>query len=90
MQYIKPLLGLGLVALALYTGFVGISPWMILLLGVIFTAAYIQDKWFLWRDLFQRRDRVFYQSLLITYLIQFVVVAVLYVLGRSIGRLMGL
>jgi uncharacterized membrane protein YcjF (UPF0283 family) len=63
---------------------------MILLLGAIFTAAYIQDKWSLWRDLFQQRDRVFYQSLLITYLIQGVVVAVLYLLGHSIRRLMGL
>ena len=90
MQYIKPLLGLGLVAIAFYVGFVGISLWMILLVGVVFTAAYIQNKWFLWRDLFQRLDRVFYQSLLITYLIQVVVLAVLYLLGRSIGRLMGL
>ena len=90
MQYIKPLLGLGLVVIAFYVGFVGISLWMILLVGVVFTAAYIQDKWFLWRDLFQRRDRVFYQSLLITYLIQVVVVAILYLLGRSIRRLMGL
>lgn len=90
MQYIKPLLGLGLVAIALYVGFVGISPWMILLVGVVFTAAYIQNKWFLWRDLLQRRDRAFYQSLLITYLIQVVVVAILYLVGRGIGRLMGL
>ncbi|HEY9656322.1 MAG TPA: hypothetical protein V6C50_12630 [Crinalium sp.] len=90
MQYIKPLLGLGLVAIAFSVGFVGISPWMILLVGLVFTAAYIQDKWFLWHDLFQRRDRTFYQSLLITYLIQVVVVAILYLFGRGIGRLMGL
>ncbi|MBD2036346.1 hypothetical protein H6F86_03490 [Phormidium sp. FACHB-592] len=90
MQYIKPLLGIGLIAIALYVGFVGISPWIILLVGIVFTAAYIQDKWFLWHDLFQRRDRAFYQSLLITYLIQVVVVAILYLLGLGIGRLIGL
>ena len=89
MQYIKLFLGLGLLAIALYTGFVGIPLWIILVVGVLFTVAYIQGKWYLWRDLFQRRDQTLYRSLLITYLIQVIVVTVFYLLGSGIGRLVG-
>ncbi len=89
MQSIKLLLGLGLLAIALYTGFAGIPLWLIPLVGVLFTAAYLQGKWSLWRGLFQRRDRTFYQSLLITYAMQVVVVALFYLIGSGVARLVG-
>ncbi|MBW4691954.1 MAG: hypothetical protein KME27_09310 [Lyngbya sp. HA4199-MV5] len=87
MNVIKGLLGLGLLAIAIYTGFAKFPLWSVPLLALLFTAAYIQGKWYLWSDLFQQRSFKLYQSLLITYFIQMVVVGIFYLLGSGVARL---
>ncbi|KJH69631.1 hypothetical protein [Aliterella atlantica] len=88
MNFIKGLLGVGLLVSAIYTGFANFPLWSILLLSLLFTAAYIQGKWYLWHRLFQQQNRQLYQSLLVTYLIQAVVVFVFYLLGSGVARLL--
>ncbi|MBO3457676.1 hypothetical protein G7B40_008655 [Aetokthonos hydrillicola Thurmond2011] len=88
MDNVKLFLGIGLLLIGLYIGVADFSPWMIPLLGMVYTAAYIQGKWYLWAELFRRRNSKFYQSLVITYLIQTGLVFVLYWLGRGVGYLL--
>lgn len=75
---------------ALSCGFFEVPLWCVPLLAVPFTVGYIHGKWLLWRPLLQNRGKRFYQSLLATYLIQSVVVLILYLIGRGIGSLMGI
>ncbi len=86
---LKIAIGIGLLAIALYIGFAQFPLWSVPVLALPFTAAYIHGKWYLWRSLFERRDAKFYQSLVVTYLIQNVVVFIFYLLGSGIGRLVG-
>lgn len=88
MNAVKGFLGIGLLAIAIYTGFARFPLWSVPLLALLFTAAYIQGKWYLWRDLFQQQNRKLYQSLLVTYIIQTVVVFVFYLLGSGAARLL--
>jgi uncharacterized membrane protein YcjF (UPF0283 family) len=88
MNVVKGLLGFGLLAIALYVGFVKFPLWSVPLLALLFTAAYIQGKWHLWSGLFQQQNWKLYQSLLVTYLIQIVVVCVFYLLGSGAARLL--
>ncbi|MBW4475196.1 MAG: hypothetical protein KME45_33190 [Stenomitos rutilans HA7619-LM2] len=88
MNAIKGLLGLGLLAIVVYAGFAKLPLWSVPLLALLFTAAYIQGKWYLWSDLFQQRTFKLYQSLLATYLIQVVVVCIFYLLGSGVARLL--
>ncbi len=69
MNVVKGVFGVGPLAIAIYIGFAKFSLWSIPLLSLIFAAAYIQGKWYLWSDLFRQRSRKLYQSLLVTYLI---------------------
>lgn len=50
---LKGLLGIGLLAIAIAAGFAKLPLWSLLLLGIVFTAGYIQGKWYLWSDLFE-------------------------------------
>jgi hypothetical protein len=87
MNVVKGFLGIGLLAIAIYTGFAKLPLWSVPLLALLFTAAYIQGKWYLWSSLFQQQNRKLYQSLLVTYLIQTVVVGIFYLLGSGVARL---
>jgi hypothetical protein len=86
---LKGLLGLGLLAIAIYIGFAKLPLWSPLLLGLLFTAAYIQGKWYLWRDLFEQKSTKLVSSLLSTYVIQVILVGIFYLLGSGIARLFG-
>ena len=88
MSILKPILGLALVVLTILVGFSGAAQIWVLVLGALFTAAYINGKWMIWRDLFERRDRKFYQSLLATYAIETLLVFALYWLGRGVAGLL--
>jgi hypothetical protein len=44
MNFIKGLLGIGLLASAIYMGFANFPLWRVSLLSLFFTAAYIQSK----------------------------------------------
>ena len=87
MNFIKGLLGVGLLASAIYMGFANLPLWSVPMLSLFFTAAYIQGKWYLWNRLFGQQNRQLYQSLLVTYLIQTVLVFVFYLLGSGVARL---
>ncbi len=87
MNFIKGLLGVGLLASAIYVGFANLPLWSVLALSLFFTAAYIQGKWYLWNRLFQQQNLKLYKSLLITYLIQTVVVFIFYLIGSGVARL---
>ncbi|XGV94844.1 MAG: hypothetical protein ACAF41_19145 [Leptolyngbya sp. BL-A-14] len=87
MSGVKGLLGIGLLAIAPYAGFANLPLWSVPLLALLFTAAYIQSKWYIWSSLFQQQNRKLYQSLLVTYLIQAVVVGIFYLLGSGAARL---
>lgn len=86
-QSLKGLFGIGLLIIALYAGFVQLPLWSILLIGILFTIGCIQGKWYLWKDVFQTAGSRLYPSLITTYLIQVVVVAVFYLLGSGVVRL---
>lgn len=84
---LKRILSLGLLAIAIYAGFAKFSLGSILFISIPFTIAYIQGKWYLWKDVFQSGGRKLYQSLLTTYLIQLGAIAIFYLLGSGIARL---
>jgi uncharacterized membrane protein len=89
MTALKPLLGLGLLGIAIYLGFTGQPLWVVPVLAIVFTAGYIQGKWYVWKPLFQTINAKLFSSLLITYLTQTVVVLVFYLLGSGAGRVFG-
>lgn len=60
MIFIKGLLGIGLLASAIYIGFANFSLWRVPVLSLFFTAAYIQGKWYLWNKLFRQQNRKLY------------------------------
>lgn len=83
----KILFSLILLVTALFCGFNKFPLWCIPLLAVPFTMGYIHGKWLLWQPLLQHRGKRFYQSLIVTYVIQCVVVLIVYLIGSGIGRL---
>ena len=88
MKILRPIIGLTLVVVVIWVGFVKVAQWSVLLLGALYTVAYINGKWPVWRDLVQQRDRNFYQSLLATYAIETIIVFALYWLGRGTAGLL--
>lgn len=84
---VRGLLSIGLLAIAFYAGFAPLPLWSIGLIGILFTIAYIQGKWYLWNEVFQAGGGKLYQSLFVTYLIQLVIVAIFYLLGSGVARL---
>lgn len=88
VSVIGPAIGFLLVVATIATGFVQVAQWIVLLLGALFTAAYINGKWaVIWKDLFKQRDRKFYQSLGATYVVETILVFALYWLGRGVSEL---
>ncbi|MBD2088426.1 hypothetical protein H6F67_00875 [Microcoleus sp. FACHB-1515] len=85
---LRGIFSISLLAIALYAGFARFPFWSILLIAIVFAIAYVQSKWYLWKDLFQTEELKLYQSLAITYFIQIVVVAIFYLLGSGIARLL--
>ncbi|MEL6161572.1 MAG: hypothetical protein AAFQ40_07550 [Cyanobacteria bacterium J06623_5] len=89
LKLIRPLIGLALVVVTILIGFAEARQWVVLLLGVLFTVAYIDGKWTtVWQEHFQRWDRKFYQSLLATYVVETIIVLSLYWLGRGTAGLL--
>mgnify|MGYP001798062015 CR=1 FL=1 len=88
MNLLKPLIGLALVVATILIVFAGGAQWLVLLFGALFTLAYINGKWGVWRSLFQNRDRRFYQSLGATYVVETIIVFSLYWLGRGTAGLL--
>ena len=77
-----------MVIVVILVGFVKVAQWSVLLLGALYTVAYINGKWQIWQDLVQQHDRNFYQSLLATYAIETIIVFALYWLGRGTAGLL--
>ena len=88
MKALKPIFGLALVVIIILVGFAKASQWLILPLGVLFTAAYINGKWYAWKTLFKQRGNKFYTSLATTYIIETILVFVLYWMGRGVANLL--
>ena len=90
------LLGFCLLIAAIACGFRQFPQWTVLLLGVLFTAAYINNKWSVWKELVQRdlsdnrrfRLRNFFQALGATYFIETTIVFAFYWLGRGVSGLL--
>jgi hypothetical protein len=82
--------GLFLVAGVCAAGMLPRSPWIILPLALTFTIAHILGRFWLWRSVVaaQPLSRTLGQ-IAITFATQIVVVAVLYLIGRGIGAVMG-
>ncbi|MFK8184020.1 MAG: hypothetical protein AB8B99_11650 [Phormidesmis sp.] len=87
MKVIGPIIGFLLVVATIATGFIHIAQWIVLILGALFTVAYISGKWVIWQELVESRDRKFYQSLLATYVVETLIVFALYWLGRGVADL---
>jgi len=84
-----PIIGFLLALAAIATGFIQVAQWIVLVIGALFTAAYISGKWtVIWQALFENRDRKFYQSLGATYVIETILVFALYWLGRGVSDLL--
>ena len=88
-SFIKALFAFILLASALYSGYIGLPLWSIPLLGLPFCAAYIHGKWYLWKPLFQNRTSQFWSSLVVTWLIQCIVVLVIYLIAAGARRVVG-
>lgn len=88
MNKLKPLVGLTLVVVTVLLGFSGVDQWIVLFVGILFTAAYIDSKWVVWKPLVQRRDGKFYRSLMVTYAVETVLAFALYWLGRGVASLL--
>ena len=88
MKIIGPIIGFLLVVATIAIGFVHVAQWTVLILGALFTVAYISGKWVIWQDLVKNRDLKFYQSLLATYVIETLIVFALYWLGRGVSDLL--
>lgn len=89
MKIIGPIFGFLLVVGAIATGYFLVVQWVVLLLGALFTVAYIAGKWNIWRAVFRTRDRKSYQSLAATYVVETIIVFSLYWLGRGVSDLIG-
>jgi hypothetical protein len=86
---IKGISAIILLASALYSGYARFPLWSILAIGLLFTAAYIHGKWYAWKPMFAARTLRFWQSLVVTWMIQCIMVLILYLIGSGIGRLVG-
>lgn len=85
---LRILLALLLLGLALYSGYVQWPLTSILWIGLVFTVAYIQDKWYLWKPMFRAINLRFWRSLMATWVMQCIVVSLFYLIGAGVGRLM--
>ncbi len=95
MRIFRPIAGFALVVIVILVGFAQVAQWSVLLFGALYTAAYMNGKWSVWRGLVEQRDgeafqgnRNFYQSLLATYAIETIIVFALYWLGRGTAGLL--
>lgn len=88
MRILRPIAGFALVVIVILVGFAQVAQWSVLLFGALYTAAYMNGKWSVWRGLVEQRDRNFYQSLLATYAIETIIVFALYWLGRGTAGLL--
>lgn len=83
-----PIVGFFLVVATILVGFSGVAQWIVLLLGALFTAAYINGKWAVWKALFEEKGRKLYESLGATYVVETIIVFALYWLGRGTAGLL--
>ncbi|HEY9826287.1 MAG TPA: hypothetical protein V6D19_12630 [Stenomitos sp.] len=83
------LLALLLLGLALYSGYAKWPLTSILWIGFVFTVAYIQGKWYLWKPMFKAVNVRFWRSLVTTWIMQCIVVLIFFLIGAGIGRVMG-
>lgn len=80
---LKPLAASALVVVTISFGYSGVGQWVVLPLGALFTAAYIDGKWRVWKPLVRSRNAKFYQALGVTYWVETMLVFALYWLGRG-------
>lgn len=85
------LIGVGILVVAGYAGFVYRSPWIVPWLGLAFCGLYIQGKWPAWRALWRARGAAGWALALATTLpIQTLLAGIFYVLGLGMrGLLLG-
>lgn len=88
LKVLRPVIGLALVVTTILIGFSGITQWIVLLMGALFTAAYVNGKWTVWRALFEEKGRKLYESLGATYVVETIIVFALYWLGRGTAGLL--
>lgn len=88
LRALRPVIGLALVVATILVGFSGITQWIVLLFGAMFTAAYVNGKWVVWKALFEEKGRKLYESLGATYVVETLIVFALYWLGRGTAGLL--
>ena len=82
--------GLSLLIGAALFGFFSRSLWSIALMGVVFTVSYIAGKWPLWIAMHQEQGITHtLVKLPPTFLVQIIMVGVLYIIGYGLGALLG-
>lgn len=83
-------LSLALVFVILLVGFIKSSQWLILPLGIVFSAAYIHGRWHTWERLFQQEKlrSDLYASLATTYVMETILVYFLYWSGRGVANIL--
>lgn len=89
--WLRSIAGFSLVAMAIGFGVSGSAILIIFPLAFVFSVSYFFDKWTLWKQAFQASTK--YQlivKVLSTVIVQFVVCAFLYVVGRGVGSLFGI
>ena len=82
--------GLALLIGAILFGYFHRSPWSIVLMGVVFTAGYVAGKWPLWKAMTLEHGIVYsIVKLPPAFLVQVILVSVLYIIGYGLGALFG-
>ncbi|MEL6814759.1 MAG: hypothetical protein AAFP03_08085 [Cyanobacteria bacterium J06598_3] len=88
MKILKPILGISLVATIIWLGVAKAGQWLVLPLGALMTAAYINGKGYAWSGLFKQPSQKLYQLLAVTYVIETLLTYGFYWLGRGIMNLL--
>ena len=82
--------GLALLIGAVLFGYFFRSPWSIVLMGIVFTAGFIAGKWPLWKAMnLEHGITHSIVKLPPTFLVQIILVSVLYIIGYGLGALFG-
>jgi hypothetical protein len=89
IQYLRVALASTIVLAMMLAGFMGRSPWLVLVVTPLFTALYALGKWAVWTNAWHAGGaRKIAVGVLVTLPIQAIVAGVFYLIGLGVGRLL--
>jgi hypothetical protein len=87
--WLRAVAGFSLIVMTIGFGIAGSHMTIVANLGLVFSLTYIFDKWTLWKLAFKTETTIqLFKRLLTTALVQIVVCALFYLIGRGIGHIL--